>query len=175
MYVTLPSRLIGTITTAAVALTAFTAAPAYADDDRTARAIATILGLAVVGKIIHDSNKRRETVSGPVYQVNPNSRGHGYAKPQPRYYPEPRYKPEPQYKPLPRRVSRKLLPQNCLRSFQTRHGQVRMFGRRCLERNYDFVNRLPHNCAQQIRTDRGTRSGFDARCLRNNGYRLARG
>lgn len=160
----LPSRLVTTLTAAAIAMTAFTAVPAYADrDDRAARAIATILGLAVVGAIIndrkHERERRRDTHAAPV------RRPHGYVQPRTRVQP----------KTLPTRVDRKLLPQQCFRSFNTRRGQVRMFGRRCLERNYRYVNRLPQNCFQRIRTNEGKRAGFGARCLRQNGYRLARG
>ena len=57
----IPSRLIGTFTAAAVALTTFSAAPAYADrDDRAARAVAAILGLAVVGAIINDHKQDKK-------------------------------------------------------------------------------------------------------------------
>jgi hypothetical protein len=72
-------------------------------------------------------------------------------------------------------VHRNVLPQNCLRSYQTRQGQGQMFGRRCLEQNYRAANRLPQNCAIQIRTDRGVRAGYDARCLRRSGYSFGRG
>ncbi|WP_298859319.1 hypothetical protein [uncultured Sulfitobacter sp.] len=157
MNLTFPTRLIGTFTAVAIAVTTFTAAPAYADNDRAARTIATLLGLAVVGKIIHDNNKDRSdghvTVNRRSHEV-----GRGTVKPR----------------PLPRRVGRAALPSQCFRSFQTRRGQVNMFVRRCLERNYRAVHRLPQNCAQRVRTDRGIRAGFDARCLRRNGYRVAR-
>ena len=164
MRFTLPSRLIGTFTAAAIALTALGAAPAYAgpDDHRAARIAAAILGIAVVGAIINDrkqdKREERKAYREPVRQ-------HGYDKPRPRIH----------AKPLPQRVNRKQLPGECLRSYQTRRGQAHMFGRRCLEKNYRAVNRLPQNCAMQVRTDRGPRAGFDARCLRRNGYSLARG
>jgi hypothetical protein len=112
-----------------------------------------------VGKIIHDKNKKDKVVTKRYDDV----RRHGYDN--------RRFQP----KPLPRRVDTRLLPGNCLRSVQTRRGQVQMFEQRCLEQNYRFVNRLPRNCAQTIRTDRGHRAGYDARCLRQSGYRLARG
>jgi hypothetical protein len=163
MRFTFPSRLIGTFTAAVIALTSL-GAPAYAgsDDRRAARIAATILGIAVVGSILndrkHDKRDERKGHREPV-------RKHGYDQPRHTVHP----------KPMPHRVDRKLLPGNCLRSYDTRRGQVNMFGRRCLEKNYRAVNRLPQNCAIQVRTDRGQRSGFDARCLRHNGYSLARG
>jgi hypothetical protein len=169
MHLKLPSRFIGTFTAMAIAATTFSAAPAVADDERNARAIAALLGIAVIGKIIHDNKNSHAPVAGPIYQVNPNSTAPVYKKPRVRTQPHP----HPQ--PLPRRVNRKLLPEKCLRSFQTRNGHVRMFPRRCLERNYDFVNRLPLNCGVRVNTDRGPRQGYGARCLRRSGYSLARG
>lgn len=189
MRLTLPTRFISTLAATAVALTTFTAMPVYAGDERAARAIATILGLAIVGKIIHDERKsdkkkkraRREYRDAynpePPRHTKRNvhrhgalshshrdgrfSHDHGYSQPEPR--------------PLPRRVDRKQLPQNCFRSFETRNGPAHMFARRCLERNYKFAHRLPQDCARRVRTREGTRAGFDARCLRRNGYSLARG
>lgn len=169
MRFTLPSRLIGTVTAAAMALTTFTAAPAHADDKRTARIAATVLGLAVLGAIIHDNkqdkkaqhNTYRQPVQKKVYTQRHNNRVQQRGHVQPR--------------PLPQRVDRKQLPQNCLRSFDTRQGKAHMFGRRCLERNYRAAHRLPQNCAITVRTYDGRRSGYDARCLRRNGYSLARG
>lgn len=157
----LPSRFTATLAAVAIAATTFSAAPAFADrdDERAARTIAALLGLVVVGKIIHDNNKDRPDSHVTVKKPKHNIR-RGHANPRPR--------------PLPKRAGRAELPRECFRSFQTRRGQVHMFGRRCLEKNYRAVNRLPQSCAQRIRTDRGTRSGFDGRCLQRNGYRVSR-
>lgn len=182
----LPPRLVGTFTAAVLTMTAFAAVPAYADrDDRAARTVAAILGLAVVGAIIHENRqdkKRDKTVyrepartqagihrhhNGSNVQRHGNARSvHNQGVAQPRHRVAP--------KRLPQRVNRKLLPQKCFRSFNSRNGKVRMFGRRCLEQNYRFVNRLPQNCVQRIRTHDGKRVGYGARCLQQNGYRLAR-
>ncbi|MBB3994311.1 hypothetical protein GGR95_001956 [Sulfitobacter undariae] len=56
MRFTLPSRLVGTFTAAVIALTSFSA-PAFADDRRTQRTVAALLGLAVAGAIIYDQKK----------------------------------------------------------------------------------------------------------------------
>lgn len=170
MRFTIPTRVVSTVTAAAIALTTFTAVPAYADDRQTARTVATIVGLAMIGAMINDhkqdKKKRHKSHSNQtkkkVYTQPQKHRGHA----------QPRQRVQP--KPLPRRVSRKLLPQNCLRSYNTRRGQARIFTQRCLERSYHAVNRLPRSCAVRIRTDRGLRAGYGARCLRANGYRLAR-
>lgn len=174
----LPSRLVGTLTAAVLALTTFTAVPAYAEDDRrAARVAATVLGLAVVGSIIHNKNKKddkkvhtehRNVHSGThrhgdlrhAHRGGSHAHNHGHVS---------RHKGVQH-----NHVSRNLLPAQCLRSFDTRGGKVHMFGRRCLERNYRAVHRLPGHCAINIRTHKGDHSGFQARCLRQNGFQLAR-
>lgn len=177
----LPSRLIGTVSAVAIAMTSLIAAPAHADDRQAARIAAALLGLAVVGAIINENKKDkrddhvvhrqptqnkahktyRQREQKRVYNQHQNGRVQQYGHVQPR--------------PLPQRVDRKLLPQNCFRSFETRQGTTHMFGRRCLERNYRAAHRLPQSCAITVRTYDGRRSGYDARCLRRNGYSLARG
>lgn len=165
-------KFIATIAAASIALTALGALPAAAGDRETARAIAAILGLAVVGKIIHDRKDRKKKARAPKPAPDqPVYRIPEYKKPG---YQPPRYT-QPRPRPLPDRVNRKLLPQQCLRSFKTRHGHVRMFPDRCLHRNYGFVNLLPQQCRYTFDTRKGNRRGYEARCLRDRGFRLARG
>lgn len=156
---------IATLAAAAVALTAFGAAPVRADEDFN-RAVAAILGIAVVGKIIHDKNKRdkrkvthERTVTGKI--IEPHRPG--------------RVKPHVQPRPLPRKVNKRLLPRNCFRTFQTRRGNSHGFGQHCLNNNYRFANSLPQHCLIRVRTNRGSGRAFEASCLRDAGYRLARG
>ncbi len=159
---------ITTIAAASVALTTLGAAPAFADrDNDLAHALAAIAGIAVVGALIHENKKKRKKVRHDQrYDPQNTPRVH---RPH-RLHVQPHVDP----RPLPRHVRRNLLPQNCLRDFRTRHGKVRMFPRRCLERNYSFINRLPDHCATRIKTDHGRRVGWEAHCLRQAGYRLAR-
>ncbi|MEO0633225.1 MAG: hypothetical protein AAFY52_03725 [Pseudomonadota bacterium] len=138
-------RFIALVAATAIAITGFSSAPARANDDAAA-AIAALLGLAVIGAVIADKRKDKRVV------VHPN----------------------PPVRPLPPRVNRKLLPQQCLRSFQTNDGPRRVFGQRCLNRNYQYARSLPTRCHRQFWTDRGWRAGFGARCLRREGYQLAR-
>lgn len=70
--------------------------------------------------------------------------------------------------------SRRVLPHACLRTVETRFGSQRLFGKRCLERNYRHVNRLPDRCAVRLYTTDGPRSGYDPLCLREQGYRSDR-
>lgn len=163
-------RFIATITAASIAITAIGALPAAANERDTARALAAILGLAVVGKIIHDKNKDdrvQRHQPAPVYRQEQHKQ---------QVYNPPRYqKQHLKPRPLPQRVNRKLLPGQCLRSFDTRRGKVRMFGRNCLNNNYRYAGRLPQRCLSVVKTNRGNRQGYEARCLRQNGYSLARG
>ncbi|MCB4379679.1 hypothetical protein [uncultured Tateyamaria sp.] len=141
-------QFIGTIAAVAIAITGFSAAPARAGDDEVGAALAALLGLAIVGAVIHEKKKdkkRRHTVHTPVHP-----------------------------KPLPKRVDRKLLPQKCLRSFNTDRGHRRIFGQRCLNNHYKFARSLPAACHREVYTDRGWRRGYAARCLNRHGYQLAR-
>ncbi|MGZ2255841.1 hypothetical protein [Roseobacter sp. A03A-229] len=159
-------KFIVTIVAAALAVTAIGTAPARADDDAL-RALAAIAGLAIVGKVIHDRNKRKAEQhsvsrnSAPIYEYNPNRyRSNRVIDIKPR--------------PLPHRANRRLLPGDCLRSVQTWDGRVRYFGKRCLERNYRYVDRLPQQCAVRFRGEDRSRRGYEARCLNRAGYKLAR-
>ena len=66
------------------------------------------------------------------------------------------------------------LPRECLRSVETRFGTQRMFGQRCLERNYPRVDRLPDRCAVRVYSSNGPRRGFDPLCLREQGFQSTR-
>lgn len=169
-------KFIATVTAASIALTALGASTAKAGEYDAARAVAAILGLAVVGKIVHDKHQDRKNhdqqvtrhAPAPVYEpARPRYKQHQQRNGYGAHQPEPR--------PLPHRASRKLLPGQCLRSFETnRRGTVRMFGERCLQRNFEYSHRLPQHCQTRVRTSQGKRYGYEARCLRNAGYRLAR-
>lgn len=146
-------HFIAAVATLTVFITSFAAAPARAESDDLAKALAGIAALAIIGKYIHDKNDRDH------FTHNRQVRRPHVIKP----------------KPLPHRVSRKALPERCIRHIQTRNGNTRrVFGARCLNNHYRFANQLPRNCARQIETHRGWRSVYGARCLRNNGYQIAR-
>lgn len=75
---------------------------------------------------------------------------------------------------LNRQATRRAIPSACLHRVQTRLGTQRLFGQRCLERNYNFVNSLPNRCAVRVFTSNGPRRGFDPVCLREQGFRSDR-
>lgn len=180
-------KFISILCATAVALTTISSTPAQADNnDDLARALAAVLGVAIIGKIIHDKKKNdrddrkvtRRHQPEPVYRPHKQKQvTREEHRLQPRDLPrwvDRNHNRRKDHKQT-RRIDRKLLPGQCLRSFDTRRGSIVMFGRRCLENNYRFTNRLPQHCSQRVRTRNGKRSGYDARCLRNNGYRLTRG
>ena len=152
-------KFITFVTITALAITALGNTPAFAGDRDGARALAAILGVAAIGAILHEKNKKKKRKQVHHYQPKPSVT-------------PPRYQPTPP-RPLPSRVNRKLLPQECFRSYDTHRGKVRMFGNRCLQRNFGFADRLPRHCLYVFDTPKGDRRGYEARCLRNQGYRLA--
>ena len=77
-------------------------------------------------------------------------------------------------RPERRDPSWRVLPARCLTRINTRHGQVRMFAKRCMNRNYDHVNRLPERCEISVRGARHMRQGYAPRCLHHAGLRIQR-
>jgi hypothetical protein len=187
-------RVITLISAAAIAITAIGATPARADEKDIAKALAIVLGAAVVGKVIHDRRKkereeeRARVVSRrtppPLHSVvRPRERVHHHRReiPQP-VYEEPRRPhvdtrrlPPLEPRPLPRAVDHKLLPAQCFQSQETRSGTQTVFGLECLQQNYSFVDRMPIQCLVNVRNERGFADAYEARCLRDAGYSLARG
>jgi len=145
-------KFIALIITATIAITGFSAAPARADADDLAKALAGIAALAIIGKASHDRRDRDE--------VNKRQHVHRDHKLKPR--------------PLPKRAARNALPAQCLRQAESDRGQIRVFGARCLERNYRFANQLPRGCTERVWTQRGWRWAYGARCLRRQGFEVAR-
>lgn len=73
--------------------------------------------------------------------------------------------------PAPQPV-RRALPLSCVRTVQTRKGEVQMLGQRCINRRVGHVN-LPNRCERQIRRyDGGHRTMFKRSCLERHGYRI---
>ena len=158
MATTTHRKFISAVAALSILITGFGAAQAQAGDRDAERALAAILGLAVIGAIIANDrdDDRRETQKvirrAPVID----------ARPLPR---DLRHKQQ---------ASRRELSARCLREVRTRDGVARYYGARCMSKNYNFVNRLPDRCERRIRTNNGTRYGWSARCLRREGYTLAR-
>ena len=165
------SKFLAVVVSAAIAVTTLGTTPARADEDLF-RALAAIAGVAIVGKVISDRNKRKKEEERARNEAVTRSYTPEYVyRPQPRGVP-PQHRIEP--RPLPRQASRYLLPGECLRNVQARDGRYRFFGRKCLEKNYGSVRNLPDQCRVRFDGPERKRAGYDARCLRSNGYQLAR-
>jgi hypothetical protein len=84
---------------------------------------------------------------------------------------EPRHKAPVVTRPSQGHGNRKALPKSCLTTYRTQQGNVKTFGKSCLEKNFRFTHRLPTSCEQTLWTSKGIREGFEPSCLRRYGYR----
>ena len=67
------------------------------------------------------------------------------------------------------------LPERCLKTIDTRRdGEVRMFTKRCLRRNYQWFESLPERCEFTVGRHNNRTTGYRPRCLRREGYRFDR-
>lgn len=141
----------------ALSLTFSSAAPAQAaglSDDDLGKIIFGIAALAAISTLVEpQANQSRAQVTR---EISP--------RPNREHSNDRRHQQE----------ERTVLPRNCLRSYETRFGTHRMFGRRCLQNNYSLASRLPNSCSVRIFTEAGPRRGFDPTCLRSHGYTARR-
>ena len=144
----------------ALALTLASATPARAnglDRDDLGKLLLGLLAVGVVGAAIENNQRRDET------QVQRQGSGSWADLNQPRPRPDSRHDNR-----------RLILPYECLQTVETRFGHLRLFGERCLDRNYRFAASLPERCEVRVYSDNGPRSGYDPLCLREQGYRTNR-
>lgn len=156
-------KFITLIVSAAVAVTGLTA-PARADSNDLARALAGIAALAIIGKVISDSRDDDRVVTHPGYPT------YGYTPP--RYQPVRPYPVRPQ--PVQPQFGKYDLPGHCLRVYNSRGQKVRLYGAHCLRNNYRYSASLPYACQYQFSNRSGTYTGYEPLCLRERGYRVAR-
>ena len=160
-------KFIAAVAGAALAVTAIGALPARADEN-LARALAAIVGVAIVGKVISDSlDDDDRTVSRNRYEDHNMYWQHDR-------HPADTVSRRVEPRPLARHDRRYLLPGDCLRSWTSRGERYRVFGKACLERNYKYTDSLPRSCEVKLRVNNKKRRGYDARCLRRAGYQMAR-
>ncbi|MCW1954890.1 MAG: hypothetical protein KIH71_003125 [Roseobacter sp.] len=138
------------------------AAPLRADDRDTARALAGIMALVLIGTALKDrhddrhGHEARRAGPGPGPQ-----KGHGAPR-----------SGHIEHRPMPPAVRKMTLPQRCLTVVQARHKTLRYMGARCLQNNYRWSAALPQACEITIEGPRGQRRGYQAGCLKRSGYRL---
>jgi len=144
----------------ALSLTLASATTAHAnglDRDDVGKLLLGLLAVGVVGAAIENNQRREER------QSQSRSSGSWADLNQPR----PRHDN--------RRDDRRMtLPSDCLRTVETRFGNLRLFGERCLQRNYRFAASLPERCEVRVFSDNGPLNGYDPLCLREQGYRTNR-
>lgn len=152
----------------AISLTLATTTPLHAqgmDRDDVGKLLFGLAAIAVIGTAIdrnrdRDRDRNRSTRAHQTPQTGGIHRNNGWS--------------ELNREHQRATNSRRVLPRACLRTVETRFGDQRLFGQRCLERNYRHVSRLPERCAVRVYTTNGPRSGFDPLCLREQGYRSNR-
>lgn len=175
-------KFISLVVASAVAVTAFTSAPARAASDED---IAKILGAAatlfILGKAIESHNdgkksKSKATVKTHSYKSHSYNKSHSHKKTytKPKSHSDKRMIRRPQTQKQHIRHGRAPLPSACLRTVETRKGTRNVFGARCLSRNYKSARQLPQSCLREVRTNRGWRNAYVARCMQKNGYRISR-
>lgn len=146
-------------------------APAAADNNDVAKIIAGLAIAGIVAKAIDDRKDRKAANNAQIFQ---HDRFRSFDEPRRgrivdgtlRHRDQPRLGTNRGYK-------RYALPDQCLRILNTARGDRRVYGNRCLQRNYTFANKLPRDCAIRVRTDRGTRVVYGSRCLSRDGWRVA--
>lgn len=155
MVKSLYEHLFAGLLCAALALGAFTASPVKAgmSDEEV---VTGLLALLFLGVAIDNRRDRNEATRAQAARENA-------------------------VRPAPDRPSRwfeadRTLPAICLRTWETRLGDtIRIFGQRCLEREYRNSTALPADCYTHIRLANGQRrQGYLVRCLREHGYRVSR-
>lgn len=153
-------KFIATVLAGALVVTGFTTAPARADGNDLAKAIAGIAAVAIIAKALDDERKDKARRHAPAkkHSVKPTRHSHGYVAPR----------------PLPQRVARKQLPGHCMVRVETRRGVQRAFAGQCLQRSYRHADRLPRACAMPTRGRGHNRTFYEAGCLRSYGYSMAR-
>jgi hypothetical protein len=136
---------------ATLALTSLGTAPAYAGNDDLKRilgGVATVIILGATYDHLRDKNRREQ----------PATRRHD---------------PQPDHRDRHDRDRHaRIVPEQCLRTAETRQGTVRYFARPCLRQTMRNVNALPNACAFEVR-ERHNRpiTGYAPRCLRDYGWR----
>lgn len=140
---------IASILALSLAVTSFAAAPAAAGNDENLKKF--LLGAGTL------------LIIGSALENSKDKPAHGYG--------HKKYKKK-------RHIS-KVLPRYCLTKVRAHHGPERLFGARCLHRNYRYADWLPRKCMARVKFWRHghahVRKVYRARCLRHYGYRLARG
>ncbi|OYX42464.1 MAG: hypothetical protein B7Z02_12215 [Rhodobacterales bacterium 32-67-9] len=161
------SRLIATVTAAALALTTAMASPVAAGD-RDKKVLTLLLGAAAVGLLINEANKNKKRGAPPVTRTDDTygyGNGYGYA-----------YRDDDEHGKKWRERDRRrqaIIPSQCVYTLYATRGPRDVVSGRCLQ-DIGVARRLPQHCAFDVNTDWGRRTVYGMRCLQENGFRIAR-
>lgn len=138
---------------AALSLTLASATPSYAlDREEVGKLLIGLAAIAALNAAIENNNRRDEQKDTPVQRgIDRSNDWAGLGRGNSSH-------------------SQSVVPYVCLQTIETRFGAYRLFGERCLERNYRYVNSLPERCAVRLYTANGPARGYDPLCLRDEGY-----
>ena len=148
-------------------------APAAADGEDIARALAGIAAVAIIAKAIENRQELTERQDAervasdlPPFRLGTRESDGRVIDGRIRHY---------QRQSHPGKafgVKKRPLPDRCLRWVETGRGDRLAYGTRCLEQSYRHARHLPRSCETLVRTPRGFRSVFGARCLARDGWRV---
>ncbi|APZ53035.1 hypothetical protein [Salipiger abyssi] len=160
-------RFIAAVLSASLAVTAFAAAPARADEKDLARLIGTAATLAVIGSAISQASNGNDSNAVRVHQTWP-PRSNGYP---PAAWHRDREDRWQGHRTAPSRQNhgRNLLPGQCVQNVNL--GRVRQIvSKHCLKQNGIKANRLPERCEIEFRIRGEKRKAYMAQCLSKAGY-----
>lgn len=152
------SRLIATVTAAALAMTTAFSTPALADD-RSKDALKVLLGAAAIGLIVSEVNKNKRKKKQEAAQVRRFDDLH-----------DGDWKRESKYG-----RKNRVIPSECvfsIRGDRGDRGRRDVVSARCL-REFGIVRHVPDRCAFDIDTRWGDRTVYGAHCLKKHGFRIS--
>ena len=124
-----------------IALTSLAPTSAQANDhEDLAKLLAGIAAIAIISRAVRDDDRSR---------TRTHTQTHRHAGIPP---------------------NRRVLPFECFRRVDTRNGRIGVFGKRCLNNNYRFADRLPQRCLVHVPIRDRFRPAYRAQCLRNAGF-----
>ena len=185
-------NFIATVLATAVALTAFTAAPARANNDDLLKILGGVAAIAIIGAAINEARDDDDVTHNYNYYNNGRHKAHRkHHKHHTHHKHHKRYththkgyrhshdgfqRHNNRARPVPTRVQRKLLPASC-RVNARRNGQNFLaYSDWCLDRKFRHTNALPRKCAVNARVLHNNKrnSVYSSRCLSRYGYAAAK-
>lgn len=160
--------LILALTSATLAFSPMTAPAAQANDRETARLLAGLAVLGIIGVAIADDKKKKKKKKreqAKVYRDQIEPRYHDTLRNDFERHRDDRH--------YGKKDRRRALPDDCLHRVETRRGLRHVYGKQCLKRSYRHVSRLPDHCERTVYAYGREHSVYGARCLRRDGWLVA--